>query len=341
MATATPSPNDPSGLVTNPPQTVVKIQGTARDDMNGQLGVVVQYNTDRARYLVHLASNQTTVAMKPENLIKATYIEQAQAQFQLLTKDPTVHRFLNQVRSKLPPGVTLQQVGMGVGAFMLALVYVLGLARTIMLLSFVMLGVMMVLPDLMEGADRQTILRNLPMRFQTLVRDQIPGGSYIADKPYAVAGVAVFMVAFFVKSMMPAAAAPPKSMAGAPAMPSRQLAQKTAEEYYKLGFDDATAQKEFGSSLPDVSAANNYDMLEDLPDYPMPPPTNRGMMGKVFSMSSAMSMMYLGKMAMDLGRDAGGGWSFDLFKNNLVTLEPWKLGMMAFSLYRLLNTILG
>lgn len=350
----TPSPNDPSGFVTNPPSTIVKIQGTARDDINGQLGIVVQFNTDRARYLVHMTSSQNVVSMKPDNLVKANYLEQMQAQYQQACKDPQIQRILTQMQRGLPPGVTIKHAGMGMAALMLVLIYLLGFSRTMMLVSFILLGGMMIAPDLIEGKDRQTVLRNIPMRFTSMVREQFPGGSYIADKPYAVAGLGVFMVLFFVKSMMPVGAAATTGasvMAGGDDMPqpSRNLAQKSVEEYYKLGFEDATAQKEFGSSLPDMMKTspntdinNNYDMMDDLPDYPMPPPANNdGMLGKLFSMSSAMSMMYLGKTAIDLGKDAGGGWRLDLFVNNLKTLESWKLGMICFSLYRFASTLMG
>ena len=346
---ATPSPNDPSGFVTNPPSTIVKIQGTTRDDINGKLGIVVQFQNDRGRYLVHMTSNQTVVSMKPDNLAKASYLEQATAQYEQLCRDPQVQRILNQMQRGLPPGVTLKHAGMAMGALFLLLVYLLGFSRTMMLVSFTMLFVMMIGPDLVAGADRQTIIRNAPMRFKTMVRDQFPGGSYIADKPYALAGLAIFMVVFFIKSMMPvgtraAAAAGSAAMSDMP-QPSRNLAQKTAEEYYKLGFDDATAQKEYGTSLPDLTKSTpNYDMLDDLPDYPMPPPTkNAGLLGKFGSISNVMSMMFLGKTVIGLGSDpaSGGGWSFELFKNNLMTLEPWRLGLMGMSLFGVVSSLMG
>ena len=130
------SANDPSGFVTTPPSTIVKIQGTTRDDINGKLGIVVQYQEDRGRYLVHLTSNQTVVSMKPDNLVKGSYVEQAQAYYEQLCKDPQVQRILAQMQRGLPPGVTLKHAGMGFGAFLLVMVYLLGFSRTLMLVSF-------------------------------------------------------------------------------------------------------------------------------------------------------------------------------------------------------------
>lgn len=345
MTTPEANPNDPSGYVSNPPTTIVKIHGTAREDVNGLLGVVVQFNSDRGRYLVHCTSTQAVVAMKPENLIKANYMEQATAQFQQLTKDPQIRRILANAESRLPPGVALKHVGMGVGALLVVLVYLLGFSRVMMLISFLLMGGMLIGPDLAAGADRQTIIRNAPMRFRTMLREQLPSpyGAKVADNNYAVAALALFIVFFFVKSMMPVSKppTPPASMNMPPTSPTRQLSQSNIEEYYKLGFDDATAQKEYGASLADAVKHSpvNYDDVDlGVPDYPMPPPTGGGgMLNKFFSLSSAMSIMYLGKTAMELGKDATGAWRFDLFKANLSTMEPWKLGLLGLSLYRLVN----
>ena len=358
-----PSPSDPSGLVSNPPTTIVQIQGTARDDINGKLGIVVQYNVDRGRYLVHLTATQATVAMKPDNLQKAGYLGMAQAQYEQLTNDPNVRRMITEATARfLPPGVSLQKAGMGLAAVLVLLVFLLGFSRTLMLLSFGMMVVMMIGPDLVgapgEGGRMATVFRNAPGRFQTMVRDQFPGGSYIADKPYAVTGLAALLVVFFLKSMMPpsAAAAASASMpffnsdSGGGTVPHRSLLTRTTmEEYYKLGFDDASAQKDFGTSLPaevPVSAAGagagGDPMMDDLPDYPMPPlPSNGGMFGKMLSISNAMSIMFLGRTVMELGKDADGSWQFALFRQNMTTLEPMKMGLLGLSVYRLVSAFLS
>lgn len=64
MTTNTPSAeNDPSGYLTGSnPSTIVKLINTAREDMNNKLGIVVQFNSDRGRYLVHLTETQNVVA---------------------------------------------------------------------------------------------------------------------------------------------------------------------------------------------------------------------------------------------------------------------------------------
>jgi hypothetical protein len=335
--------------------------------MNGQLGIVVQFQQERGRYLVHMTLSQTTVAMKPDNLQKASYLEQATAYYQQASRDPQLQQILARLTAYLPPGISPKYAAMGAGMALVAFIYFVGFSRTMMLLSFVMLLLLIVGQDLLAGANSKTILRNAPMRFQTIVREQFPGGKYLVGKSYEKyvhMALAAFMLVFFVKSMMPVSSeATATSTSSTTTTTSRNLMlmnhAKMAEEYYKLGFDDATAQKLYGTSLPadlttddaGTSSSNNieYDynnnnMNFDLPDYPMPPPPRNnqgGILSKLFSLSSAMSIMYLGRTAVELGKDANGSWSFPLFRQNIVTLEPWKLGLLGLSLYRLVTSLMG
>ena len=38
--------SDPSGFMTSPPSTYVKVVNTARDDMNGQFGLIIGWNNE-------------------------------------------------------------------------------------------------------------------------------------------------------------------------------------------------------------------------------------------------------------------------------------------------------
>jgi hypothetical protein len=85
---------DPSGYVTSPPSVVVKVLETGRDDINGLLGIVVSYNMERERYLVHMADSQSTMALRKENLGKANMLESYLCQWQRLKNDPRVREKL-------------------------------------------------------------------------------------------------------------------------------------------------------------------------------------------------------------------------------------------------------
>lgn len=52
---------DPRGYITSPPSAVVKVIGTARDDINGLLGIAISYNIERERYLVHMTDSQVGI----------------------------------------------------------------------------------------------------------------------------------------------------------------------------------------------------------------------------------------------------------------------------------------
>lgn len=358
MATAgETNPSDPKGWVQNPPSTIVKVVGTSREDVNGSLGIVVSYNNARGRYMVHLTQSQNQVAMKPDNLVPASMLEKGKAYYEQARNEPQIRTMINNVTARLPPGVTLQQVGLGIVVVLVGLIYFLGFSRTLMLISFTMIVLMVIGPDLMAGnANAQTIVRNAPDRFRAMVRDSFPGGRYIADKPYALAALAALMVVFFVKSMVtsPSAYKTAASTGNIPftadhdptttTMPSRPGVSLTPREYYNLGFEDAKQDRIFGESLPkeddpiySSSSSSSYDPMDNDAQYTMPPPPSSDSWGsKLFSMSSAMSLMYIGRTVMELGRGGPQGqWNFELFKANLANMETWKLGLLGLSLYRL------
>jgi hypothetical protein len=99
----TSNSEDSRRWVSNPPSTIVKVVGTTREDINNKLGIVVQYNTDRGRYVVHLTKSQQVVAMKPDNLAAASMLEKGQAYFKKVCRDPQMHRKLTNLTVRLPP----------------------------------------------------------------------------------------------------------------------------------------------------------------------------------------------------------------------------------------------
>jgi hypothetical protein len=59
---------DPSNLVTSPPSVFVTVVNTGRHDINGLLGIVVSYNMEHERYLVHMTRSQSTMSLKKHHL---------------------------------------------------------------------------------------------------------------------------------------------------------------------------------------------------------------------------------------------------------------------------------
>lgn len=351
---------DPLGFLPNPsqPSTIVKVVGTARDDMNGQLGVVVQYQQDRGRYLVQNATTQQLMALKPENLVKASTMESARAQVQLLQNNPQVQQKLREVYAKVKRALHPIPPKYAAGALVLlwfALIYFVGFSKTIMVSSVIMLLLMVVAPDLLEGASAKTMRTNFPRRCREAIETNIPFLQGRVSNKVAVV-IVVGMVALAILSLFSGAIAS-KGAAGPPPqhptvgdravnMPHLKALK---EEYYKMGFEDAKNGLEFGTSLNvesvprDLSSpstdidGNDAKMEYEFDDYPMAPPPER----KGFGFGSAMSAFFLFRTASELGRDAGGGgWSFQRMMANARTLEPWKLGMVGFSLYNLVRSLI-
>lgn len=264
--------SDPNGWVSNPPKTLVKVVNvTSRSTLNGCFGVVLHYAEDRQRYVVHMAKTQEQVSLRPENLVKASLMEQMAAQYELLQNDPNIQRQVRSAYSQIQTktGIKPEYVAGGVLTALLVLIYVLGFTPVFMMLSFALLCFAIIAPDVLAGKDRAAILRNAPMRYRNVLREGIPVvGPRIADNVYLSNAFAALMVVLFVRSMMPNTAVSvwnqPEATTSAPiaasnpppsvvipnsASASRHLFGKDAEFFYKMGYDDGKEVKPFGSSL--------------------------------------------------------------------------------------------
>jgi hypothetical protein len=325
------SSTDPNGWVKNPPSTFLKITGTSRDALNNSVGLILNYN-DNQRYLVHLP-NQQQVLLKAENLQPCSYMEQIKAQYDFISQDPTVRRqlteFLGKVRGVF--GVDAKYVLVGALLAVVASIYFLGFSRTLLMLSFaVMLG-MVCLPDLMQGtASWKVVLQRAPDNLKTLLRQSgVPVLPTIASNKYYFGGFCFVVLAFFATGMMPARTGVSSG--------SSSSSSSSMEQAYKLGFQDATESREYGASLASAAGTDSMDrLLLDEDDFALTSSKK-----SLFSISNAMSVMYLTRTVYSLGQDGGGGWNWRLAKQNLITLEPWKLGFLALSIYRLFSAVVN
>jgi len=309
MSTTTSS-NDPQGWVQQPPTVIVKIHNvTTRESLNGLLALVVSYDASRQRYLCLLCTNPTgsaatatattssqyyhhqPLSFKAEHLVKASYFEQMQGQYQLLRNDPTVQRHLRTVVQTLErtTGLSLSYILSGALVLMLASLYWLGVSRTLLLLSAIMLLMMMLLPDVMAG-------RPLPSSWRTFVWQRVPHSvaewlrqtnvsllQRIANTPWMLRTFLIVMLVFFVVGMMPprttsaavssSSSPPPPSTwrSTTSSSSSSTVSRSLLEQAYQLGFDDAQANRpKFHSTLDHLLASSSSLLLSssssDLPD---------------------------------------------------------------------------
>jgi hypothetical protein len=358
--------SDPNGWVSQPPSTIVKVVNTSREALNGQLCVVLAYQNDRGRYVVIVTgASQEQVSLKPENLVKASWLEQFQAQYQLMQNNPQVQQQLRSMYTKVQglTGMKPEYVGMAALVLLVVGVYFLGFNRTLLLLSSVMLVVITILPDLQAGANPQQILRNAPMRFRAIIRENVPVvGDRIASSSVLSGLVAAVLVFFLVNALVggggsrgrSGAPPPPPMMTTTGALPPKPLMDRALlEDYYQRGFEDGQAGLEFGTSLPvatpqgvdtassssTTTAGSEYSWPGS--DYIPPPPKGPSILSKLMNWSSLFSLYVVGSTVYTAGRTVEGTWDPQLCVVNLRMLDPWKMGMLALSVYRLVSPLLS
>jgi len=342
--------SDPSNFVRNPPSVIVKVCNTSQESVNGQLGVVIQYNEDRGRYLVHMAQSQQTIALKPENLVQGNTIDQVKAQYLLLTKDPRVRqeiqKYYSLAKSKLPPSVKPEYAAIFLGLLLLLGIFALGFTRFIMIISMLLLLGMIIGPDVVAGGrlnfNWRIIASNFPGRCRIVLEQMIPmARGKVSDK--MAAGIVALLLLFSARAIVFPTTGRGVSSSPATANPTRSSLSTHAA--YKLGFDDAGSGRDFGFSLPESGTASASSAMYDpeLPpfDYPgadfsayAPPKAWHQKLG----MWQVMSILNVGRTVFEAGRDPTSGvFSFQFAMTNLRQAPPMKLGLLGFSVYNIVK----
>ena len=342
--------SDPSNFVRNPPSVIVKVHSTSQASMNGQLGVVVQYNEDRGRYLVHLANTQQTIALKPENLVQGNMIDQAKAQYLFLSKDPRVRQEIQKyyllAQSKLPPGVRPEYAAIGLGLLIFSGVFVFGFTRVLMMISLTLLLGFIIGPDVFVGGrvnlNWKTVVANFPGRCRVLLDQTLPmARGKVSDN--VAAGIIIMLLLFSARSIFL-----PRASRSVPTLQPTSVPAKNGlavHDAYKLGFDDARLGKDFGSSLPESAPVLS---LSSIYDDNLPPLDYRGsdFLGYAQPKSwyaklgvwQMMSAMNVARTLFELGRDPVSGYfSLPLVVANLQQAPAMQLGLLGFSVYNILK----
>jgi hypothetical protein len=364
---------DPNGWVKNPPSVFVKVHGTSREEVNGKFGLVLQYSPTNSRYTLLLieSSPQSQVSLKADNLRPCSgMVERAQAYYHLFRNNPDIARQVEQVSSVVQSktGLSLSKVGILLFVVLVLGVYFLGFSRVLLLLTIILMILTVIGPDLVGGGplDFRTIARNAPGRWKEIVRQQIPGGygDTVANKPLYLNAFTAALVAFALYSLLATSSSSSSSSAAAsrasaagkhsPLPPVATLEMK--QHFYKLGFDDASNEKEFGASLATLTAATEdapYDWASadaaasrsssaDYEDYNnnnnMAPPRKKSFL----NLSTMFAIFTIGQTIYPLVLQAGGPNSFNpqVFLAGLQGLDTWKMGVLGFSVYRLVSAIL-
>jgi hypothetical protein len=371
-----PAASDPNGWATSPPSVLVKVQETSKEELNGKTGVVLQYLSDKERYTVQMAVSQDVVSLKAANLKKCSMYEQIQGQYDFMLHNPQIQQQIrgvySRVQSVLPAAVKPEYLAIPVVLAIGALFYFLGITRTCMVFSFILLTGMIVGQDVMApNASVRSVASNAPMRFRAFLREQVPYvGDRIADNKYMTAAFAGIFLFFFVNAMTVSSSSKRSTSGSGSGMfgsmfgssssspPMTANNQHPPDFYYKLGFDDATAYEAFGTSLPEPVAvpvpppvlSDEWRIVDDDEDEfstatPRAGGTQQAGGGKAASpwytkVGSAMSFYYIYNAGKTLGDDpATGQWSYQRALVAAKAMEPWRMGMLGLSVYKVVSLL--
>jgi hypothetical protein len=350
---------DPCGYVTVPPSVVVKVTGTGRNDINGLLGIVVSFNVERERYLVHMTRSQSTMALKKEHLYKASILESYRAQTEQLRNDARVRekmsKYLNLCRKFVAPFKLSHVVG-GVLTLFTSLVITVGFLKTIMTTSLIALIAAIASPDASSGP--RAVASNFPERARTIIEKQIPILRGKLTNRVAV-GVILLLVALCLQSLIQVHSSaktnphkPRKSFSNKPVMDKSML-----ERYYSLGYEDAAKGRQHGSSFAsgDLEKVLLVDTEEDVVSQQSMDPDSEDVItedaseengkkrttifSKLTSMTNIASMIYLYRSIIELGTDQSTSlFSMGQLAANVQhNTEWWRKALLGLSLYNVLR----
>ena len=337
----------------------------------------------------------TVLRLKPENLIRATKLDQlkfgvgvALVAAKMQFNDPAVQEWGNRIISKLPPSlqsnpnVSPEKALLGAAVVMLLALVLLwrlvaqwvGFTKLFMIMSLLAMVVSVSSPDWMEAMKQgkpakltvQRAVANFTMRW----KDQLiamTGRANISDR-IAKASLLLILVGSAKVILTPSQSqtripAAPMSVGMGSNMPHEQKITRPPqndlqlEQIYKLGFEDAKSEKEFGTSLPEGILSYNalldeyfrqqqphqqhQDQYSDDSNYEWaynPPPTPPKPKSR-FGMGTLLSLFALFNFGKDLVTSPDGRLNLDMnyIIMRLRSIETWRLGMLGMSLYRVVQ----
>lgn len=308
------------------------------------------------------------VNLKAQNLIVASVTDRMAAKFNTtktllwtVYTDPAireqVRRLYTSFKSSLPAGVKPEYVGLGILLMTALIVRFVGFSKFIMMFSLCSMIPIVCMPDIVNGADAKTCFKNFPRRWrETLV--QATGFSNISEKVATIVLGILLLVSFKIlfTSSSPAVPLDNASMntgfmgtenpSGVDSETHR-LWEKfmTAEDVYKLGFDDAQAVKNYGASLPMNAASVKLTIPSDLSEgvsssnewqFENHQPAEKK---SRFGFMTIFAILSLVRTLKELAFTPDNRPDFQLFVTNLRMLEPWKQGMLGFCVYQIFSSV--
>ena len=352
---------------------LLKLKGIeSKPELNGRFGQAVSFAG--GRYVVavidssHSQQDQPQfLKLKPDNLEEATQFDQLKFGARMMAESakefargPKIDEYGNRVISALPLSLgskltpkTALFACAAISQLVLLMVLklvgrVVGVWKVFVFVSMVAFVLSIASPDIVDGmrANKpysliaKSAARNLGMRWKEQVAQMT--GFRISDR--MALGLLVALLLFCGKVLLTTTRSTPPR----PPRPSTPpIPQYDLEYIYKLGFEDATASREFGASLPD-NVAVEADLTQPIdqyeyekPNYEMPYDPQPKARGSSFGVGSMLSMFTIYRFGKDLITSPDGQIVTDpaYIMARLRQMESWRLGLLAMSAYRVVKSL--
>lgn len=351
--------SDPAALL----HKHVKIHSVSvKPELNNKIGVVQSYLPERSRYLVSFPPHisPAPIAFKADNLAIPTFAEKARGKIdefwgmvmtiyhdQNLRQE--LRRGLVSIQSKLPPNVKIEHVAVGILLLIFGVIYMLGLSKTIMLVSLVSMMFVVALPDVVARRDAVSIVKNFPSRWKEAIEQNT--GYRLSLRTATGILIAILILSSKVlltpqsySRRLDKYGSDDLSYKGDKINLPSDVVSFTMEEVYRLGYQDGQNKDNFGESLPKNHASMSFRSLDSgfkyddayyNHDYLAPPTPKKSK----FGLGTMISLFALGKTIKELGF-VQGRFDWNILVTNVRNLPPMRMALLAFMAYRVVSAII-
>lgn len=356
---------------------LLKLKGIeSKPELNGRFGQAVSFAGGRYVVAVINAQGQQDqpqfLKLKPDNLEEATQFDQLKFGARMMVESvkefargPKIDEYGNRVIAALPSSLrskfTPKTALLGCAAIsQLILLMVLkvvgrvfGVWKVFVFVSMVALVLSIASPDIIDGMRAKKpyslIAKSSARNFGMRCKEQVAQMTGFRISERMALGLFLALLLFCGKVLLTTTPSTPPR----PPRPSTPpIPQYDLEYIYKLGFEDATASKEFGASLPDdvrnYNAAVEADLAQPIDqyeyeqsNYEMPYDSQPKAKGSSFGVGSMLSMFTIYRFGKDLITSPDGQIVTDpaYIMARLRQTEGWRLGLLAMSVYRVVKSL--
>eukprot|EP00808_Paulinella_micropora_P005867 g37422.t1 len=339
----------------------VKVIGTTRDELNGQLGWAVTFDSDRGRYNVRL-SNGTILALKPSNLERAGPANDDDDQpggpprrggfgagfsgmpgglgsmFGNLANGPQFREakqqaeaILARLEKVLPPWLSPRHASFGLLAGVAGMMHVFGFLRTLLLAALAITCLQIAGNSYQRAGGGKKGLQAAAKAVGERASAKIMEVTGKVVAPSKALGLSVFaacallyVVGGDIFSSRTARVAVGGAASGGPGDGAGSM-DYIAQDFYAAGWQDATNNRNYGATMPSLPIPR-----AGATSGPARSSGGGGGMG----IGTMVTLFFLGKTIYDLG---GQPWNASVAFANLKQMDHFRMAMIAFLVLRTLG----